>query len=654
MTESKKIINYFHVAPASGSYHGLQPLTYACSDTLKPGQVVKITLRNKPVHGVIISKVNEPDFKTSEIDEALTNIILPKAHIDLLLWMNKYYPSGLGPLAQHFLPSFIDELAPDTDHNEEKLIFENLPALTDEQQEVLKKINNNKKARSWVLHGETGTGKTRVYIELANLCLSQKKSALILTPEIALTTPLIEQFQKVFGEDRIIYTHSKLSNLKRKKVWSKLFSGSGSYIIIGPRSALFMPVKNLGLIVVDESHDQAYKQESSPYYHALRVASKLSSLSDAKVLFGSATPMVSEYFLATQKNIPILRMLKPATSKTIDPSEDPIIIDLSDAQEKSAYPLISKSLIKQLENCLGSGHQSLLFLNKRGTSRTVICQSCGWRSICPNCDISLTYHLDNHALICHTCGFTDKPPPCCPECQSTDIIFKSPGTKAIQSSLEKIFPKAKIARFDRDNAANDRIERNYEKLVSGEIDIIIGTQLLTKGHDLPKLSLAAMLSADSGLEFPDYTSEERSFQLIRQLSGRVNRGHVKGKILLQTYEPNNPTISRACTGNYEDFYKQQLITRKKLGFPPFIHAMKVEVHRSTRDSAVNSIEKINSNIHSKKGIRIIGPAPSYRERRGKKYHWQIIVTSKDRSLLVDIATELSNKAKVELDPLHFL
>lgn len=645
---------YYDIAPATRSYRGLESLTYSSSKQLKIGQVVKITLRSRSTLGVVVSSTSKPSFGVSSIEEFGPLVVLPKKSMQLWDWMRSYYPGSLGQLTQFFAPSLLasttEPSAKKTSKHGSKV--NNLPALTKEQSKVIDEIGQPKNSQTFLLHGETGSGKTRVYIELAKQCQKRGESALILTPEISLTAPLKKQFDEVFGEENVLSLHSNLTAKERRNVWARIIFNREPSVVIGPRSALFAPLPKLGLIVVDESHDQAYKEESNPYYYGLRVASKLAQLSNAVLIFGSATPLINEYFLASQKETPVLRMVKPAKQVTHKP-QPPIIIDMTDKSQQRRGAL-SQALIDQIKLALKQKRQVLLFLNRRGSARSILCHKCGWRSFCDNCDNGLIYHQDRHQLLCHTCGYRTKPPSTCPECGSSDILFKSPGTKAVQDDLVKLFPGHVVARFDKDNLVGERMEQKYDQIASGKIDILVGTQILTKGHDLPHLGLAAMLSADSSLEFPDYTSEERSYQLISQLKGRINRGHNPGQLVIQTYQPDSALIKQALSGEWHDFYSAQLAHRQQLNFPPFVHALKIEASKSTQAAAKTSINKVAEDLSGDSSLALIGPSPSYVEKRANKYRWQLIVTSKDRGKLTKVAEGISGSHKAELDPLHFL
>lgn len=645
-------MNYYEVIPAHKSFHGKTELTYCYEKPIKPGQVVLISLRNIECLAITTGKVSKPEFETTKI-LAVKNFSLPQTHLKLLKWMINFYPGALGATAALFAPNLlakIDEPLTATDKLTRNY-SNKLPSLTKEQSEAYRQINANKQL-THIVHGVTGSGKTRLYIELTKDYLSQSKSVIVLTPELSLTAPLAREFSKVF-KDRVLINHHNLTPKKKVDLWTKIIYSSEPYILIGPRSSLFLPLQNIGLIVVDEFHESAYKQESQPYYHANRLASMLSQLSSAKLIFGSATPPINDYFLATQKKTPIINLTKPAiTSTTI--GKDPRIVDLTNPDEKSRYPLISNTLIAELTKTLHKSEQAMLFINKRGTARSIVCQDCGYRELCKNCDLPLVYHADQHLLRCHTCGLQQVPPSSCPLCKSLNIHFSSPGTKAIADSLAKLFPHAKIARFDRDNKKSERMENKYEDVVEN-IDIIIGTQTIAKGHDLPSLSLVAMLMADSSLNFPDYSSEERSYQLIKQLAGRINRGHRTGLFLVQTFDPKNRAVNFGLRKSWKDFYNNELDQRRRYGFPPFYSALKIEASRSSRSSAEKSLQKLATELLSKfKTLEIIGPSPSFVERKSTKWHWQIIIKSKNRADLSQIVANLSSSFKADIDPNNFL
>jgi primosomal protein N' (replication factor Y) len=648
---------YYEVIPASKSFHGKEPLAYCSEEKLLFGQIVYVDMRSSSCLAVIIQTVSKPSFNTLEIKKVLNGAIIPGAYLSLMQWMIGFYPGPLGTIAQLFIPNFLTGLSPGGNQKSNKAVsFKGirLPGLTEEQSVAYKTISGDKSNgnHTYIVHGVTGSGKTRLYIELAKESLSKNKSVIVLTPEISLTAPIANQFKKIFG-DILAINHSSLAPRQRVSIWAEAFAGKRPMIIIGPRSSLFIPLKNIGLIVVDEFHEPAYKQESQPFYHASRVASMLSKLTSAKLIFGSATPPVIDYFLAQQKKVPVIEMSRSAISGK-KPGGQYTVVNLLDKDEKSSYPLISKTLIVRITEALDKNEQAMLFINKRGSARSISCQDCGHRELCKNCDLAMVYHEDQHLIRCHTCGTSKTPPSKCPDCGSLKIFFSSPGTKAIAANLSKLFPKAKVARYDRDNKKSERLENDYDKAVN-DVDIIVGTQTIAKGHDLPRLSLVAMLLAENSLDFPDYSSLERSYQLIKQLSGRVNRGHRDGMFLIQTFNPKSKFIQSALTGPWRGFYDEEISQRKRHGFPPFYAALKIESARGSRKSAEQSLDRLVDKLGlKKKNLELLGPTPSFIEKKSGKWHWQIIIKSKNRSELVNIAKVIPSSFKIDIDPSNFL
>lgn len=645
---------YYEVIPGDRSYHGQDALTYCSEEKLKVGQIVVVKLRTKNITGFVVAETQKPSFNVKPIEKIIENALLPKPQIELSRWLSTYYPAPTGSIGSLFMPHSINlKTLKNLNKSTIQILKNPLPNLTKNQQNILDEIERSSN-KTFILHGDTGTGKTRLYIELAKKTITAGKSVLILTPEIGLTPQLLKVFSENFKN--IYMTHSELSDASRREIWRNLGAASGPQLLIGPRSALFMPLKDVGLVVIDEFHDGAYKQEQAPYYRATRVASKLRELHGATLVLGSATPPVEDYYFATSKHVPVLRMIekpsKLATAKTKH-----LLVNLADKTELSRHSLLSKTLLAEIRLCLDRGEQTLLFLNKRGSARLLVCQSCGWFAECPRCDLPYTYHGDKHSLQCHTCGNHRPAPNSCEQCGSSEIIFKSPGTKAIEEAIKKEFPGARVARFDSDNLIGESIQNQHDSIQSGEIDILIGTQLLAKGHDLPKLSLVGIILADGGLQFPDYSSEERSYQLLHQLAGRVGRGHTDGTIVVQTYSPESPLL-KAIDHNessWESFYESQLKERESFNFPPFCYVLKLEVSRAQSRNAQETIEKLAKTIQqSHPHVHFVGPSPSFIAKRGNAYYWQLIIKSSNRSDLTNIIRQLPARTNYDLDPLTLL
>lgn len=636
----------YRVLVASQSYHGKEPLTYSHGDDLEVGQLVSVNLRNRLATGIVHSKDStKHSFKLSDI-AAVFPYKLPEASLKLLGWLKEYYPAPLGALTELFVPngSFKDYRPEQLDP---MVHPRKLPKLRPEQKHALKVLQAHS-GQSVLLHGDTGTGKTRLYLEQAGAVLLGGKSVLVLSPEIGLTELLRTAFADAFGDQNIVMLHSNLTNKTRQQAWQTIAASQHPLIIIGARSALFAPVDKLGLIIVDEAHDTAYKQEQQPYYQTSRVAAKMASLHGCQLILGSATPPVSDHFAFEQKKLPIIRLTKPAFGSQID--LDHQVIDLSDKSLFGQSRVLSTPLLSAMRAAIAKNEQILLFLNRRGSARIIRCQTCGWQASCKNCDTGVVYHADKHQLICHSCGLVQQVPVSCPDCKGSDLLYSVPGTKAIEQELLKLFPNVRVGRFDRDTVASQRLERLYKDIASGDIDILIGTQGLVKGFDLPKLSVVGVLQADSSLQIADYTASERTYQLISQVSGRLGRGHRAGKLYLQTYSPDSQLLLWAINKNYNDFYQNELEHRRAFLFPPNCYLLKISVKRASPNTAQKALNELREQISKIDGLQVLQPSPAYPEKQAGKYRWQLVVKAKNRQPLVELAKQHYNRFTCDLDP----
>lgn len=640
---------YLEVLVAGASYHGNDVLTYGSEKNLQRGALVTIPIRSKEALGVVVRAVPKPSFAVKPINSIIGLPLLSEKSLELLDWMKDYYPSPLGIITQQFLPKALPKKPVDSkeiDVPEDP----NLPPLTKDQKAALSTINA---PGTYLLHGETGTGKTRVYIELAKKSISAQRSAIILTPEIGLTSQLAYDFRTVFGE-KVIVIHSQLTEVTRQRLWVSLLKEPGPVVVIGPRSALFSPIKNIGLIVVDEAHETAYKQDQAPYYHTSRVASKLAELHDAPFVLGSATPLVSDYFLATAKQRPIIRMEQTAASRS-ENKKDVTVIDLRNKALFTKKTYISDELIQSISQTLAKREQTLLFLNRRGTARVILCENCGWQAVCPHCDLPLVYHGDSHRMQCHTCNYIAPSPSSCPDCYNVSVVFKSIGTKAVVDEITHLFPDARIMRFDTDNKKAERIDNHYDAIKKGDVDILIGTQTLAKGLDLPRLGLVGVIIADTSLFFPDFSASERTYQLLSQVIGRVGRGHRESKVILQTYDPNSALLKSVIEKDWTYFYQKEIAERKAFLFPPFCYLLKLSCKRASYKSAQKAAESFATTLQNQPlRVQIEGPAPSFHERVQNKYQWQIVVKAKDRNELIKIIRMLPSGWSYDIDPMNLL
>lgn len=644
---------YVQVIVSSNKFHGDSWLTYSSAKEIPYGTLVKVPLRSTQTTGIALKTTTKPTYPVKPITDVFDGIKLDKTKIDLIHWMSKYYPSNLSSAVSLFIPSQLSQKTAQTT-NDPCQINHTIPAhkLTDEQSEVVSAIENDTKNSSFLLHGETGTGKTRVYIELTQKQLASGRSVIILTPEISLTPQLLAEFQKHIGR-QIYVLHSNLTEASKRNIWLHVQASKQPVVVIGPRSALFAPVNKLGLVIIDECHDSSYKQDQSPRYNSLFVAGQLAKLHSAKLVLGSATPNIADYFLFKSKNLPILRMQKNATGVQHKPTIE--IVDIKDKSKFGSNPYLSINLIEHIKRTLSDKKQALVFLNKRGSARLVTCNNCGWVELCPNCQIPLTFHQDQHTLRCHTCGFSKTAVINCSNCSSSDISYRLLGTKSLFGQLSKLFPDANIQRFDTDSTKTEKLENNYADVKSGKIDIIVGTQILAKGLDLPKLGLVGVVSADSNLSFPDYRSEENNFQLLKQIIGRVSRGHTQGSVIIQTMNPDSSSLKAAIENNWDEFYSSQLTQRSDFCLPPFCYVLKILIQRSSVKSAQAAGKKIIESIDNLNiKVDISGPAPRFNEQAMGKINWQIIVKSTKRSELLKIVEALPANVNYDIDPINLL
>lgn len=650
---------YYDILVADVGYKGSRLLTYSSEAPLRVRQLVTVQLRNKQTTGIIMQAVDNPgNVKIKPIVQTLAQEQLPAWYTDIITWMHDYYPASLSEAAQATIPSGLRSYRP-TEKKTAALQPKPLdplpgvikPELTKAQSQAQQTIAESKHS-SVLLHGVTGSGKTRIYIELIKKSLASGRSAFVLTPEISLTPQLQKNIEDYFG-NRVFVTHSGLTNAKRRDLWLRVLKQTGPIIVIGPRSALFMPVANIGLIVVDEAHDLSYKQDQLPHYHTSRVAAALARQQQATLILGTATPSVVDYYTFTAKQLPVITLDTPAI--THEHALDKHVINLDDRSLFTTSSWLSDPMLNGIKKAIQQGEQSLVYLNRRGTARLVVCQDCSWQATCPTCDMNYVYHGDSHQLRCHTCGTSRAAYTSCPECRSNDIILRSAGTKMIYDELARLLPDARIARFDTDNNPDETMQQMYEQLHSGAIDVAVGTQTIGKGLDLPKLRVVAILQADSSLALPDYVAEEELFQHIYQLIGRIGRGHRAGEAYVQTRQPKHPVITAAISGDYNLFYDTEIKKRERHTFPPFAHLLDIHVDRATRDQARSTLNQLKHTIqHEHPAVQILGPAPAYKEKIGGKFRWRIIVKAHRRTALVTIARAVPSPCRFDIDPARML
>ena len=463
--------------------------------------------------------------------------------------------------------------------------------LTEKQQSAIESVLTTDK-RITLIHGVTGSGKTEIYLDLIEKTINSGKTAIMLVPEISLTPQMLRWLRARFSSYAAIL-HSGLSAGERFDEWWRLRTGEAK-IAIGARSAIFAPLENLGLIIIDEEHDGSYKSESSPRYLTHDVALERAKLSSAKIVLGSATPSVESYLRASEGVYNLVTLPDRVNKK---PLPDIEIVDMRSEVRRGNSSPFSQALISELETCLVGGNQAMIFLNQRGFSKTVICTDCGHVQKCTDCDVSLTYHKEDESLLCHYCGAKYKMVDACTECGSTRLRYGGFGTERVVLELKKLFPNARILRMDRDTTQN---KEGHFKILSAfaekQADILVGTQMIAKGHDFPSVTLVGILDADMSLHFSDYRSAERTFQLITQVAGRSGRADKSGKVVLQTYSPENAVLRQAIEYNYNAFFEREISIRKATSFPPFTDIIRVLISGADEETALSATKAINEEL----------------------------------------------------------
>ena len=518
--------------------------------------------------------------------------------------------------------------------------------LTQEQELAYNKIATtieNNTFEEFLLYGVTGSGKTEVYLQLIEKVLEKEKSAVVLVPEISLTPQMLDRFIARFGKDIIAVLHSKLSIGERFDEWNKIDTGKAK-IVIGARSAIFSPIKNVGIIIIDEEHDSSYKSEMTPKYNAKEIAKKIAKQEEIPLVLGSATPDINTYYKAKTEKITLLELTKRANDSKLP---DVKVIDLKQELANGNRTMLSVELHTLIEENLKNKHQTILFLNRRGYSTFIMCRDCGYVAKCPNCDISLTYHRYQNKLKCHYCGHEENIVKICPECHSNKIRYFGTGTQKLEQEINKMFPKATTIRMDIDTVSKKNShEEILNKFRNEGIDILIGTQMVVKGHHFPNVTLVGVIAADSSLNIDDYRANERTFQILTQVAGRAGREKLEGKVIIQTYNPGNFSIEHAKRQNYDLFYKTEIMLRKQLKYPPFCDIIVIGFNSLIEEEIIKTsnfvYEYLQENL-SREQFKIFEPMPSPIEKIQNRYRWRIIVKGNMTDNANKVLNEVINK-----------
>lgn len=606
----------------------LQPLVYFSSVRLRIGQRVQVPLGRRQVAGyVIATDLSEPsvDFEIKPIIKIIDEEpIFTAKYIDIAIWIARVNFASLGevlfmlgPNAQRETPQKRRVVL----EEEEQVIEDHV--LTPMQQEAVQQIQTQQGFS--YLFGVTGSGKTHVFLQLIRLVRDQSQSVLYLVPEISLSYQTYKFLQAFFPD--VALWHSALSPAQRLRTWREIQQGKRN-IVLGTRSAILVPLNNLGLIVLDEEHDTAYKSSSTPRYHARQVVMYMAKQMGIKLVMGSATPSLEAYH-AMQEGI-IQKFSLPARLGR-ESLPDIRIIDM-----RAHSGIFSQELVRKILQTYEMGKQSILFLNRRGFARFYFCENCGFELKCKHCSISMTYHKFSDTLLCHYCSYQEKKPVLCPQCGNLHAGFTTFGLEQAEEEAQKIFVNLRIARLDGDIAKKkSELRKILKDFRRGDLDLMLATQIVAKGFNFPSLHLVGILSADVGLSMPDFRARERVFTLLMQVAGRAGRYEDKGEVLIQTYQPQNPAITYSVNRDIEGFYQQELILRQDLGFPPYSRLLRL-VFRSVQekraqDAATQTAHWLNENCPD--GAELLGPAEALIFQIAGNYRWQILLRAPRSSIL---------------------
>lgn len=534
--------------------------------------------------------------------------------------------------------------------------------LTDEQASALEKINasvDEANGKTFLLQGITGSGKTEVYLRAAAKAVEQGKQVLMLVPEIALTAQLVKRFKAWFG-DMVAVAHSKLSQNERGDVWYKMYTHQAN-ILIGVRSAVFAPFKNLGLIIIDEEHESSYKQEERPNYHARAVALQRSRYTGAPLILGSATPDLESYYKATSGEYEHLRLTKRATGSLLPTVE---IVDMRKELQERNFSVLSRKLKQALVTTASGGEQAIVLLNRRGYSTFVLCRDCGASIVCPHCAVALVYHSAGEAMRCHYCGNTAEIPAECPTCHSRRIKFFGTGTQKAEAELEEL-PEIRVLRMDQDSTAQKFAHADIlSSFARGERNVLIGTQMVAKGHDIPNVTLVGVLSADSALNLPDFRASERTFSLLTQAAGRAGRGDKAGHVIFQAYDVENKVLQQAARQDYDSFALDELKDREAFFYPPFAQMLKMTVWDKDEGQALALAKKVTTFLQAQQlegklnDILVLGPFPGLVAKVRDMYRFNILVKAKDmqpvKDALLDSEFREQRNLFFDVDPVNVI
>ena len=586
------------------------------------------------------------------------------AEVALSQWMSRFYLCSQGEALSNMIPGGRrDSVIPLLELEDQELLIED-SQLSTEQRRAIDVVLAKKKPMHY-LYGVTGSGKSEVFLRVAEAVIAQGLQVIYLVPEITLTHQLSRQVMKRFA-GKVAILHSALSPSQRLAQWRKIKRGEVS-LAIGARSAVFAPFERLGLIIIDEEHENSYKSGNSPRYHARQVAQKRATDAQALLLMGSATPSLEAWQMMEEGNVE-RHVLAQRVAGGIPPS-------ISVVNMLGEERTLSRKLLAEMKQVLDRGKQVILFLNRRGFSYFFHCRSCGYEMTCPHCSVALTYHKETDSMVCHYCGSRRRPVGVCPECHSVDVGYSGFGTEMVEQEVRSFFPQARVARLDTDSAKDKPlVGKVLTDFRHGDIDILLGTQMVAKGLNFPLVELVGIVLADSGLNLPDFRAQERTFSLIVQVSGRAGRFNDRGKVVVQTYKPDNSAIRLACSGAFGEFYRQELLARRETDFPPYSRMVNLVIRSRSKEKARSEMENLAnlaedvlvamkaSGVAAEELPVLLGHAECPLEKIAGNWRHHLVIKGQSASRVLQLASVLNDRYKtpsgiyleIDVDPLQLL
>lgn len=648
--------------PLEKTFHYSIPEDF--KETLQAGMRVAVPFGRLKKQGFVVSLTDKSPFKELK---SIQRIIDPLPVIaderwKLAQWMADYYFCSIGEALAAMVPSQLRIRQPPAQPSQQNWLKGRPQSLFSAQQAALGQILSGAgqaNPKPLLLHGVTASGKTEIYLQAIEAMLQKGKSSICLIPEIALTPQTLHRFQERFGS-LVVAWHSRLSTKQRSLAWSQMLA-SQPCVVVGARSAIFAPLKNIGLMILDEEQEATYKQEGVPRYHAREVAIKRAQLLGAQVVLGSATPSIETYHAASQGTYALARLPDRIGSKPMPAVE---IVDMTSqwAGRSRGGPL-SQRLQQALDKTVANGQQAMLMLNRRGFARVAQCQSCGFVVRCKDCVVPLIYHASAQALRCHYCSAQESLADICSACKKGYLKFRGSGTERIESELHKHYPAASIARMDRDTTkAKESHQAIYDSMRSGAIGLLVGTQMVAKGHDFPEVTLVGIVSADTALNLPDFRAGEWTFDLLAQAAGRAGRGDNPGTVIIQTYCPSHYAIQAAKTHDFLGFYKDEIAMREQVKLPPFVHLVELMVHSYSKSRVTEAADQLGEILRKKaghSGARVLGPAPHRIPRLRKDYRMCLLLKGESASAMLGLLRQVLQPGRkfeglpvtVDVDPL---